>query len=151
MKNTVFIFTNVRRWCTIFDCGWTSLVYEIRFMRPLSFSSCLIVDEMDNVIREKHRTMLNEIKEQCNIFYGSAWDIVYVKQGYMKVCSRWVPKQHTGYKMACIQCAVLNIRRGTIGKEMCIWLGIDTGYVPFNLQYTTTTICVHDVQIFIFF
>ncbi|GBN31435.1 hypothetical protein AVEN_138903-1 [Araneus ventricosus] len=60
-----------------------------------------------NAIRENCRTLLNEIKERCNISYGSAWDIVHEKLGYRKDFSRWVPKQlseqHTGCRMACGQ------------------------------------------------
>ncbi|GBL94268.1 Histone-lysine N-methyltransferase SETMAR [Araneus ventricosus] len=96
---------NGGRWCKMFQDGRKSLVDEVLSGRPVSSSTRSIVDEIDNVMRENRRTMLNEIKERCNISYGSAWDIVHQKLACRKVCSRWVPKQfseqHTGCKMAC--------------------------------------------------
>ncbi|GBM76591.1 hypothetical protein AVEN_228946-1 [Araneus ventricosus] len=113
--------TNAGRWCKMFQDGRRILVDEVRSGRPVFPSSSSIFDEIDNVKRENRRTTLNEIKERCNISYGSAWDILHEKLGYRKVCSRWVPEQlseqHTGCRMACSQ----NFCSGSTRKVISVW------------------------------
>lgn len=65
-----------------------NLVVDVWSRRPVSSSTCSVVDEINNILRENCRKTLNEITESCNMSYGSARDIIQEKLGYRKICSR---------------------------------------------------------------
>jgi hypothetical protein len=71
---------------------------EHRSGRPVSVATDTVKQQIEQRTRDRSRVNIDEIAVELNMTHGSAYDTVHDDVEYRKVCSRWVPRQLSGYQ-----------------------------------------------------
>jgi transposase len=86
----------VRQWCRMFKDGWANVHNEEWSVRPSVVSDDL-VQSVDEKICERRGFTISELScEFLQISHTALYEIMIVRPGYHKFCTRWVPRMLTG-------------------------------------------------------
>jgi len=86
---------SVYEWIKKFQHGRTSVKDEKKAGRPSTSITDSNVEDARAMILENRRVTIDEVANHFEISHCSAYDIIYNRLGFRKVCARWVPKEFT--------------------------------------------------------
>ena len=85
----------VYEWVERFQNGRENVSDEHRSGKPVSLATETVKQQIEQRIRDYRRVTIDKIVVELNTIHGSAYNIVHDHLRYMKVCSRWFPRQMT--------------------------------------------------------
>jgi hypothetical protein len=102
----------VRQWCRMIKDGRTNVHDEQRSGQPYVMSDQLVQSE------RRRFTILEVSYELPHISHTLLYDIIVVRLGYHKFCTRWNPKMLTGAHKTQRMVSALNFYSDTIKMAM---------------------------------
>ena len=86
---------SVYEWIEKFKNGRTSVTQNEGAGRPVTAINEENIERSREIILSDRRITVDDVANRLQISHGSAYEIIYSRLGFHKVCARWVPKQLT--------------------------------------------------------
>ena len=85
----------IHNWVQKFPEGRTSIEDEHRAGQPVEIATSEMLQRVEDIIQAERRVTVDTVATAIGRSCGHAYNMMHEVLGFHKVCSRWVPRQHT--------------------------------------------------------